>query len=1582
MQKCKLAILIGLIMILVAPIASYDSVFYHQIIEDDDRMLLNEQLKLRDGIVESKAIELMSSYFISNVGQIPESDHYFYSRGGDIQFLPDGVLMRFREIEPINDEGIENDPLIDLLSDHGIDREYNDKGVVLKYEFENANSVIPIGKSRCSWNTNYFIGNDPDNWHTDVANYNEIVYEEVWDGIDMIYKSVDGNLKYDIVVSPGADPTQIQINIEGSQGIKVDNSKDLLIETEYWDIMDTGLISFYEGNEDELIESKFELKDLDTIGFSLGEYDRSKCIIIDPLLHSTYIGGRGEDCGCGIEVDSSGNAYITGYTDDDTTDYPTTTGAYNTSHNGNEDVFITKLNSSGSSLIYSTFIGGSNNDGGWGGIDVGFSDIEIDTKGNAYVTGSTDSTNYPTTTGAYSISHNGGNYDVFVTKLNSLGSSLIYSTFIGGSNDEGGNDIEIDKSGNVYVTGYTSSTDYPTTYGAYDTSHNGNYDVFVTKLNSSGSTIKYSTFIGGSGSETGWGIAIDHGNNAFVTGNTSSTDYPTTSGAFARTYNGSGSLNKYGDAFITKLNSSGSSLNYSTFIGGSGWDLAFSIAVDSNGNAHITGGSEDHTTDFPTTTGAYDTTHNGGTHMMYNDVFVTKFNSNGSSLLYSTFIGGSGCDWGTGIAIDTNGNSYVTGSTVSTNFPVTSNAYDKSFNKNYDIFISKLDSSGSSLNYSTYIGGSTALSGSYPSDWPWEIAIDNKENVFITGRTTSTDYPTTSRAYDTSLNGNGDVFVTKLNLTVDLSPPFFGSDCSNTSATTGDPFCFSIEVNDNYDVSEVCVEYWYGNGSHINASVSGLDVYTLDINIASDSTDSLNYIFHAMDGSGNWNQTSKVKLTVTDNDAPSMGLDNSGSTPTTGDPFSFSMKVTDNIGLNGVFVEYWYGNGSHNNASMSGSSIFYHTITIPSKSFDKLRYIFHAVDSAGNWNVTDQFNKSILDNDGPIFLSDDSDTSAENGNSFTFSAIIIDNIELDEIQLEYWFGNNEHTDVGMNGIGPFTYVINIPMDSLDALHYIFHANDTSGNWNHTTRRDIPVIDSIIPVFVVDNSDKTATTGDFFQFSIDTTDNIGISKVYVEYWYGDLESTNVSMEGSGPYSNSTIIPSDMTDELHFEFHAVDISNNWAMTPRIDIPVMDNDPPVLGKDRTPYEVAIGDNLTFLMEVSDNLETSNVYLEYWLGTGDHINSSMEEKSGFYSFTLKTSIDSLNSVYYRIHAKDNSDNWAESLTKEVEMIDTIPPTASAGPDKTVDEGSLVKFDGSGCSDNIDIEIYKWTLKGRESNPMYGCVIEYLFKNPGVFIMILNVSDAAGNWHVDSVTVTVNDVTSPIANAGSEKTVNEGGKVIFDGIGSSDNVGIVNYTWTFEYDSEEIILYGFLPSFTFHIPGVYLTTLKVSDASGNFQEDTLNITVNDITPPKANAGTNQTVKAGTEVVLDGSLSTDNGMIISYSWTFHYDGVKQNLEGEIVSFTFEKAGVYDILLTVRDQFENAGEDPLKIIVEEADILDDGDEEPEESGGEGGFPALIIVILVVLLVLIIGVILFFVLRKKKENETSEEDQALNEIPPFT
>jgi Beta-propeller repeat/PASTA domain len=623
------------------------------------------------------------------------------------------------------------------------------RGMALRLAFLGASPDAQIaGARRSPGRVNYLVGDDPSRWRRNLPTYAEVVYHDLWPGIDLAVRGRAGELTYEFRLAPGADPARIRLAYRGQERLSLGRDGALRIETPLGLLRDTRPVSYqHVGGRLVAVESSFALRHGGAYNFALGAYDSRRPLVIDPgLVYSTFLGGSGaNDSGRAIAVDGAGSAYVTGSTG--STTFPTTPGAFDTRFNGaRSDTFVTKLNAAGSALVYSTYVGGSAIDRGWG--------IAVDRDGSAYWTGATQSSNFPITAGAFDTSFNGGprgqEFDAFAAKLSPDGSALTYSTYLGGDGVDRGAGIALGNAGTAYVTGFTHSTDFPTTAGAFDTDLNGIQDAFVTKLNAAGSALAYSTHLGGSRPDGDWrygGIAVDGAGSAYVTGSTTSSDFPTTPGAYDTTFGGS----EWPDAYVTKLNAAGSALEYSTYLGGEGTpDASNGIAVDGAGSAYVAGytGSRD----FPTTPGAFDTSFEGG------DAFVTKLNAAGSALVYSTFLDHAR---GYGIAVDSAGRAYVTGD-ASKGFPTTPGAADASAKGSYgDAFVTKLNETGSALAYSTFLGGNTYEDGS-------GIAIDGSDNAYVTGYTESPSFPTTARAFDRTYNGrgagNGDGFVSKLDL--------------------------------------------------------------------------------------------------------------------------------------------------------------------------------------------------------------------------------------------------------------------------------------------------------------------------------------------------------------------------------------------------------------------------------------------------------------------------------------------------------------------------------------------------------------------------------------------------------------------------------------------------------------------------------------------------------------------------------------------------------------------------------------------------------------------------------------------------
>jgi len=602
--------------------------------------------------------------------------------------------------------------------------------------------------------SNYFIGNDPNRWRTGVPNYAKVQYQSVYSGIDLVYYGNQRQLEYDFVVAPGADPGAIAMQIAAdsvpaqsrkSTPLSIAANGDLKISLPNGNVLLHKPVVYQPTSSvssKNLVPARWVIKDRDRVGFELAEYDVKRPLIIDPALSfSTYLGGSLDDTAYSIAVDSSSNVYVTGTTG--STDFPTQS-ALQSANAGNEDVFVTKFNSTGTALVYSTYLGGS-------ATDFAFA-LALDASNNVHVVGTTQSTDFPVTTKAFQTtcaSCANGLPSVFVSELNSTGSALLYSTFLGGTGDSRGYAIALDSSDNTYVTGRTSATDFPTTTGVLQKTLTGAVNVFVSKLNSVGSALAYSTYLGGSGSDQANAIAVDANFNAYLAGSSSSTNYPTTTGAYQTTLHGTS------NGIVSKLNSKGSALTYSTYIGGSANDTVWGIRVDASNNAYVAGQTS--STNFPTTTGAFQTTCDAD--CADNDAFVTKFNSTGSALLYSTYLGGTGEQEAFSLALDSSNDVYLTGRTSAADFPLTKGSFQTAFGGVFDAYVTELNPTGSAELYSTYLGGSA-------SDAGLGIAVDTAKNIYVTGRAYSSNFPTTPLAFAHTCStcgatGNEDAFVTK-----------------------------------------------------------------------------------------------------------------------------------------------------------------------------------------------------------------------------------------------------------------------------------------------------------------------------------------------------------------------------------------------------------------------------------------------------------------------------------------------------------------------------------------------------------------------------------------------------------------------------------------------------------------------------------------------------------------------------------------------------------------------------------------------------------------------------------------------------
>jgi uncharacterized repeat protein (TIGR01451 family) len=617
-------------------------------------------------------------------------------------------------------------------------------GAAVRARFVGSNGSARIsGAGGTRGAVSYFTGKDPASWKTAIATYPRVLYEAVYPGIDLIFHGGQGQLEFDFVVHPGADPGGIRLAIDGATNARVGDGGDLLLDVG-GDKLTFARPVIYEERDGlrRKVEGGYRIADGE-VGFTVGAHDRRSRLVIDPVISfSTFLGGTAGEQASGVAVDSAGNVYVAGLTG--STNFPTA-GALQPSQAGGTDAFVTKL-TSGGALVYSTYLGGTGDDLGIG--------IAVDAAGSAYVTGRTSSSDFPTTAGVFQPTFGGG-LDAFIAKLSPSGTTLAYSSYLGGEglefgfNEGNGISVAVDATGDAYVSGTTSSPNFPTTPGAFQTTAGG-VDAFVTKVNPAGSALLYSTYLGGPGLELGIALAIGGDGSAYVAGR-GSTGFPSVN---PLPPSGDGD-----DAFIAKLNPSGSALAYASLFGGGGTDQANGIAVDGAGNAYVVG---------MTGVVRFPLVHPFQPTGFGTEAFVAKIAPAGSSFVYSSFLGGSGFDDARAVAVDSGGSAYVTGFTTSSDFPVV-DPLQSSNGGIPDAFLTVVNPVGSALIHSTYLGG-------VGSEMGRAIAVDGG-TVIVVGSTSSTNFPTVN-AVQPTYGGGGDAFVVRIT---------FGADLSVTKVDSPDP---------------------------------------------------------------------------------------------------------------------------------------------------------------------------------------------------------------------------------------------------------------------------------------------------------------------------------------------------------------------------------------------------------------------------------------------------------------------------------------------------------------------------------------------------------------------------------------------------------------------------------------------------------------------------------------------------------------------------------------------------------------------------------------------------------------------------
>jgi hypothetical protein len=694
--------------------------------------------------------------------------------------------------------------------------------VRMKLAGARANAQV-VGTDALPGKSNYLIGNDPTKWRRNVPQFSRVRYSQIYPGVDLVYYGNQGQLEYDFRVAPGADPKNIQLSFEGARELRVD-SGDLIVGTGDGDVRLKAprVYQEQEASSRTAVRGRFALLARDRVGFEIDDYDRSRMLVIDPVLtYSTYLGGTNTEMLPSIAVDSGASIYVTGATN--STDFPVTVGpAYQAGATSN--VFVAKFDPTGATLVFATYIGGTGADTSVG--------IAVDAATNVYIAGTTTSTNFPTMNAFQTTPVSPGNPHTFVTELSSSGASLIYSSYFSGNQTDTAKGMTLDDKDFVYVIGITNSTNFPLapTAGTFQSTLQGSNAFFISKVaptSTGANSLVFSTYFGGGnpsgGSVSGGAIAVDNnaagsniyftgGTNFLFTGNNPITDFPiknainpggacldapTQSTTTACTTSGLAPM----DAFVAKLNpgtNTGALLLYCTYLGGTGTDIGLGIAVDASGNAYVTGSTDSPA--FPTVSGGIagkQPMPGGGV-----DAFVGKINnpaintgSTNVQLTYFSFLGGSGNDVGNAIAVDSVQGARVVGTTASSNFPTSNPIPGGGTLKGLqDAFVARLDTLGttaSTSEFATLLGGSGTETGT-------GITLDTDTNTYVTGETTSTDFPTAA-PFQAALKGPQDVFVSKLgptlNFTLTVSSP------TANSANAGNQLSFTYTVTNTGDTT-------------------------------------------------------------------------------------------------------------------------------------------------------------------------------------------------------------------------------------------------------------------------------------------------------------------------------------------------------------------------------------------------------------------------------------------------------------------------------------------------------------------------------------------------------------------------------------------------------------------------------------------------------------------------------------------------------------------------------------------------------------------------------------------------------------
>ncbi len=718
-------------------------------------------------------------------------------------------------------------------------------------------------------------------------------------------------------------------------------------------------------------------------------------------------------------------------------------------------------------------------------------------------------------------------------------------------------------------------------------------------------------------------------------------------------------------------------------------------------------------------------------------------------------------------------------------------------------------------------GAGPVLDGQMEYDWRWHFDLALRTD--FVGIVTY-NYEAIDVGNHVITSGNFQMTVT------DNDSPILLSDNSDRAGFGGATYDINVEAEDNVGLNNVYAEYWYDGGAKTNVTLSGTSTYTTTITLQSSPLTTFDYKVTGVDAAGNWFAGKVQEVPVF--------VDGSTGSATTGDDFSFNMLGS--MSIYDAHLNYWYGGGPITNVSM-GAGPYECNTTVPHQ-ITTLNYQIVVYDGL-RWIHSEIVTKNIIDNDLPEMASDATDTTAETGNPFTFQFTLTDNVGVENATLSYWFGMGNVTTVTLNGTGPHNHVIPIPVNSTETLRYTITIYDTSGNVRALPQENLPVVDVLPPSGFSDQSDAVATTGDIYSFSVNIYDNINISAVHVVYWYDGYGISNSTMYGSQPYELLITAFPNTVQPMHYYVAATDDAGNWFISSQVEIPVTDNDAPVLLQDASDAEGYTGAPYDFNFTLEDNIAVANAHLVYWYGTDAPVNETLTETDGNHLFTTTPPLSSTQTLHYYVTSVDDAGNWMMGQTINIPIIDNIAPSGFNDlSDAAATTGDLFTFEAD-VSDNVgvdEVHVVYWYGSGTPVNATLDSNATYAMSTDvphalDVLQYYFAVVDESENWLVtDQVNVTVTDNDAPVLTDLSDDEGYTGYDFTFE-FNASDNIGLENLYLEYWFGTEtpvNVIMnestgYSLVLSIEGNQTGNLAYTVLVEDTSGNsYSQDEVTVPI------------------------------------------------------------------------------------------------------------------------------------------------------------